>query len=112
MPRAVPHLDADLDNGTRLDGQYYGIGARPSYTFDDRSIGSVFGGWAVNDRTDPGVSYDFHRLGTGYSRELPIGLIAYVAPEVRLRDFAPFVSFTYENNDSSIEFFDYDRLRE
>ena len=139
----VTYLDIDLDNGTRLDGRYYGIDARLSYTFDDRSIGRVFGGWAVNDRTDPGESYDFYRFGIGYSRELPLGLIAYVAPEVRfrnyhgkprlfdeerddimyriesrlilrqliIRDFAPFVTLAYEVNDSSINFFGYDRLR-
>ncbi len=139
----VTVLDIDLDDGTRLDGRYYGIDARLSYTFDDRSIGRVFGGWAVNDRNDPGESYDFYRLGIGYSRELPFGLIAYVAPEVRfrnyhgqpslfeedrddimyriesrltlrqliIRDFAPFVTLAYEVNDSSIDFFEYDRLR-
>jgi len=103
----------------------------------------VFGGWAVNDRNDPGESYDFYRFGIGYSRELPLGLIGYIAPEVRfrnyrgkpglfeedrddimyrvesrlflrqliIRDFAPFVSVAYEKNDSSIEFFGYDRLQ-
>jgi|GEM_PF-682374 len=139
----VTYLDIDLDNGTRLDGKYYGIDARLSYTFDDRSVGRVFGGWAVNDRTDPGESYDYYRFGIGYSRELPLGLIAYVAPEIRfrnyhgqpslfqedrddimyrvesrlilrqliIRDFAPFVTLAYEVNDSSIDFFEYNRLR-
>jgi tetratricopeptide (TPR) repeat protein len=139
----VTLLDVDLDNGTRLDGQYYGIDARLSYTFDDRSIGRVFGGWAVNDRNDSGESYDFYRFGVGYSRELPFGLIAYVAPEIRfrnyhgqpslfeedrddimyrvesrlilrqliIRDFAPFITLAYEANNSSIDFFEYDRLR-
>jgi tetratricopeptide (TPR) repeat protein len=139
----VTFLVIDLDNGTRLDGQYYGIDARLSYTFDDRSIGRVFGGWAVNDRNDPGESYDFYRFGIGYSREFPLGLIGYIAPEVRfrnyhgkpglfeedrddimyrvesrlilrqliIRDFAPFVSVAYEVNNSSIDFFEYDRLR-
>jgi tetratricopeptide (TPR) repeat protein len=139
----VNFLNIDLDEGTRLDGQYYGIDARLSYTFDERSIGRVFGGWAVNDRTDSGESYDFYRFGIGYSRELPLGLIAYVAPEIRfrnyhgqpslfeedrddimyrvesrlilrqliIRDFAPFVTLAYEANNSSIDFFGYDRLR-
>lgn len=139
----VTFQDIDLDTGIRLDGQYYGIDASLAYVFDDRSIVRAFGGWAVDDRTDPGESYDFYRFGIGYSRELPLGLIAYIAPEIRLRnyhgqpglfeedrddvmyrvegrltlrqliirDFAPFVSFAYEKNDSSIEFFGYDRLR-
>jgi tetratricopeptide (TPR) repeat protein len=139
----VTFLTADVKNGRRLDGKFYGIDARLSYTFDDRSVVRLFGGLAVDDRTDPGESYDYYRLGVGYSRELPLGLIGYVAPEIRfrdyhgkpglfdetrndvmyrfesrlilkqriIRDFAPFVSLAYEKNNSSIDFFGYDRLR-
>jgi tetratricopeptide (TPR) repeat protein len=80
-------LDTDVENGTRLDGQYYGINAGLSYAIDDRSIGRVFGGWAIRDLTDSGESYDYYRLGIGYSRELPFGLIGYIAPEIQLRNY-------------------------
>jgi len=96
----VTFLDIDVDEDDRLDGQYYGLNGRVAYTFDDRSIGQVFGQVSRDDRSDPSEAYNLFRLGVGYSRELPFGLIGYVAPEIRYRvhdDEAPLFGKTRED---------------
>ncbi len=79
-------LDIDVEESDRLDGQFYGANGRLFHTFDDRSTGQVFAQVSRADRNDPVEAYNLFRLGVGYSRELPLGLIGYVSPEVRFRN--------------------------
>ena len=81
------YLAIDNIRNDGLDGAVYTLGAATTYTLNDRSFFRLFAGWARDRRKDPASSNYLYRFGTGVSRELPWGLVGYIAPEFRYRPY-------------------------
>jgi hypothetical protein len=81
------YLTIDNIRSEALDGAVYTLGGAATYTMNDRSFLKFFAGWSRDRRKDPSSSNTLYRFGTGVSRELPWGLVGYIAPEFRYRPY-------------------------
>lgn len=94
----------DYDLNPARDGTLLGAQINPTYTIDSKSqIWAVFG---INRDHADGVVWRSTalRVGLGYSRELPWGLVANIRPEFSWRGFdAAQVAFGKKREDKTFE---------
>jgi tetratricopeptide (TPR) repeat protein len=111
------NINNDVNDG--LDGSAFAVGGAATYTLSDRSFLRLFGGWALENRVGYVAPEFQHRpydgsdpqFGERRSDDLYRIEGRLIFGREVLPDLTPFVSVSFEKNNSNIGFYSYQRLR-